>query len=43
MSWINMLYRTYENNMSKAGKSVENGKMLSLVAHMLAKAQIEIK
>ena len=42
MSWINMLYRTYENNMSKAGKSVENGKMLSLVAHMLAKAQIEI-
>ena len=42
MSWMNMLYRTYENNMSKAGKAVENGTMLSLVAHMLANAQIEI-
>ncbi len=42
MSWMNMLYRTYENNMSEAGKAVENGKMLSLVAHMLANAQIEI-
>lgn len=42
MSWMNMLYKTYENNMSKAGKAVENGKMLSLVSHMLANAQIEI-
>lgn len=28
--------------MSKAGRAVENGKMLSLVSHMLANAQIEI-
>ena len=42
MSWMNMLYKTYENNMSKAGRAVENGKMLSLVSHMLANAQIEI-
>lgn len=42
MSWMNILYKTYENNMSKAGKAVENGKMLSLVSHMLANAQIEI-
>lgn len=42
MSWMNMLYKTYENNAGKAGKEVANQAMLSLPAHMMASAQIEI-
>ncbi len=42
MSWISMLYQTYENNSSKAGVNDAGGKPLSLVAHMNVAAQIEI-
>ncbi|MGN0601841.1 MAG: type I-C CRISPR-associated protein Cas8c/Csd1 [Oscillospiraceae bacterium] len=42
MSWINMLYQTYENNSDKAGRFNSNKAMLSLPSHMIASAQIEI-
>lgn len=41
MSWINMLYQTYENNIAMAGKSGESV-TLSVVAHMVVNAQLEI-
>lgn len=41
MSWMNMLYRTYEANSEVAGKVGEKAP-LSIVAHMPATAQIEI-
>lgn len=41
MSWMSMLYKTYESNVAMAGKTDERVP-LSLVAHMLATAQIEI-
>ncbi|MCD8188089.1 MAG: type I-C CRISPR-associated protein Cas8c/Csd1 [Ruminococcus sp.] len=42
MSWISMLYQTYENNVGKAGENGGGKALLSRVAHMLANAQIEI-
>lgn len=42
MAWMNMLYRTYENNVGMAGKSEGGRATLSLVAHIVANAQIEI-
>lgn len=41
MPWMDMLYKTYEANVAMAGKTDEKVP-LSLVAHMLATAQIEI-
>lgn len=41
MPWMDMLYKTYEANAAMAGKTDE-AVPLSLVAHMPAKAQIEI-
>ncbi len=41
MSWMNMLYQTYENNKKLAGKS-EGGVTLSVIAHMAANSQLEI-
>ncbi len=42
MSWMTMLYQTYENNVAMIGKSVDEKQPLSLLAHMSANAQIEI-
>ena len=41
MSWMSMLYQTYENNKAMAGKPGEKVP-LSTLAHMVANAQIEI-
>ena len=41
MPWMDMLYRTYEANAGMAGKTDEKVP-LSLVAHMIASAQIEV-
>lgn len=41
MPWMDMLYRTYESNAEMAGKSEEQVQ-LSVVAHMMATAQIEV-
>lgn len=41
MSWVSELYSTYENNRENVGKS-DGGAILAPVAHMIAKAQIEI-
>lgn len=41
MSWMSMLYQTYENNKGVAGKS-EGGVTLSVIAHMTANSQLEI-
>ncbi|MCD7740719.1 MAG: type I-C CRISPR-associated protein Cas8c/Csd1 [Ruminococcus sp.] len=42
MSWISMLYQTYENNLDKIGKIDNVKEPLPPVAHMLANSQIEI-
>lgn len=41
MSWMNMLYQTYENNRCVAGK-IESGVTLSVIAHMTVNSQLEI-
>ncbi len=41
MSWMNMLYQTYENNKAMAGKAGENV-TLSVIAHAVVNAQLEI-
>lgn len=41
MSWTNMLYQTYQSNAANAGKEEEDIS-LSVIAHMNAKAQLEI-
>lgn len=41
MSWMSLLYQTYENNKAMAGKSGQKVP-LSVVAHMVANTQIEI-
>ncbi len=41
MPWMNMLYQTYEENAAMAGK-VGESVPLSLVAHIIANAQLEI-
>ncbi len=42
MSWISMLYQTYNNNADKVGNMDGEKKPLSPVAHMLANVQITI-
>ena len=42
MAWMNTLYLTYENNVQMAGKADQGQAPLSLIAHMVANAQIEI-
>lgn len=42
MSWMSMLYKTYENNIELAGMSVDN-QILPVVAHMVATAHVEIE
>ena len=39
MSWMNMLYQTYENNRCVAGK-IESGVTLSVIAHMTVNSQL---
>ena len=41
MSWMNMLYQTYENNKAVAGKTNESVS-LSVIAHMPANSQLEV-
>ena len=41
MSWMNMLYQTYENNKAVAGKTNESVS-LSVIAHMSANSQLEV-
>ena len=41
MSWMSMLYQTYENNKQIAGKSDEIA-TLSMIAHMTANSQLEV-
>lgn len=42
MSWMSMLYQTYQSNEHMAGRSVTGAKSLSPVSHMTANAQLEI-
>ena len=41
MSWMSQLYETYENNKAIAGKN-GNGVPLSVIAHMVVNAQIQV-
>ncbi|MFT3951249.1 MAG: type I-C CRISPR-associated protein Cas8c/Csd1 [Oscillospiraceae bacterium] len=42
MSWMTMLYETYENNAIRAGERENERVPLTLLAHMTANAQLEI-
>lgn len=42
MAWMNALYKTYENNLSKVGYDDGSGIVLAPVSHINANAQVEI-